>query len=114
MNQNDEKNRDIPKLCDTHILGNFREKRAQNFIIKKWKWKCFKSNKSLDQFHDIDLVAWNDEQLAFIQVKSLKMINKLMPSNKAITFAKQHQALLYYVFVGEENERIYIKRIEWE
>lgn len=106
--------KNIDNYCDTLKLGNFREKRVQSFVIKNWKWKCFKANEVLDKFHEIDLVAWNDNQLVFIQVKSLKVIDKIQPSPKAIAKAKQHNASLYYFFVGGTNERIYSKRIEWK
>lgn len=114
IHKKDQNEQKYSLVGDTKILGDFREKRAQSFVIKNWKWKCFKANERLDKFHDIDLVAWNDHQLAFIQVKSLKMIDKLKPSTKAIAIAKQHNAALYYFFVGEANERIYTKRIKWE
>lgn len=102
-------------LCDTYKIGSFREKRAMNFISKTWKWKCYKSNLEIDKFHDIDLIAYDlNNQLNLIQVKSLKMIKSIRISEKAIKFAKENNANLYYFFVGGENERIWIKRIEWK
>ncbi|MBU3830641.1 MAG: hypothetical protein H9897_00550 [Candidatus Ureaplasma intestinipullorum] len=102
-------------LCDTYKIGSFREKRAMNFISKTWKWKCYKSNLEIDKFHDIDLIAYDlNNQLNLIQVKSLKMIKSIKISEKAIKFAKENNANLYYFFVGGENERIWIKRIEWK
>ena len=106
--------KNIDNYCDTLKLGNFREKKSSKFCYQKLKWKCFKANEALDKYHEIDLVAWNDNQLVFIQVKSLKVIDKIQPSPKAIAKAKQHNASLYYFFVGGTNERIYSKRIEWK
>lgn len=111
-------NKNKPKnifLCDTYQIGSFREKRAMNFVSKTWKWKCYKSNLEIDKFHDVDLVAYDlNNQLNLIQVKSLKVIKTVEISQKAIKFAKENNANLYYFFVGEKNERIWIKRIKWE
>ena len=102
-------------LCDTYKIGSFREKRAMNFVSKTWKWNCYKSNIEIDKFHDVDLIAYDlNNQLNLIQVKSLKMIKSIRISEKAIKFAKENNANLYYFFVGEQNERIWIKRIEWK
>ena len=83
-------------------------------VISQLKWKCYKSIEQIDKYHDVDLIAWDkDDNLIFIQVKSLAMINKLKPSPKAINFASLHNAILYYFFVGRENQKIYVKRIRW-
>ena len=112
INKNELKN---VILCDTYKIGSFREKRAMNFITKTWKWKCYKSNLEIDKFHDIDLIAYDlNNRLNLIQVKSLKMVKSIKISEKAIKFAKENNANLYYFFVGGENERIWIKRIEWK
>lgn len=101
-------------FCSTRKIGNFRELRAKEFVIKQWKWNCYKASEELDRFHDVDLIAFKNNQLIFIQVKSLKIINKIKPSQKAICLAKTHNATLYYFFVGGSNERIYTKRIKWD
>lgn len=101
------------KYCNTAKIGKRREKRVQFFVKKNWNWNCYKSNLELDKYHSIDLVAYNkNSDLIFIQVKGLKMINKIKFDEKAIRISKQHNATLYYFFVGNRKEKVYAKKVK--
>lgn len=106
---------DIKKMRKNKRIGLLREKRAKKYLEIWFRWTVNKSNLAEDKYHYIDFICYNSKgEKIFVQVKGSNWLSK-EPSEKAIAYAKKHNAMLYYVYVPPTYfSNVRLRRIRYE